>query len=75
MQWYGKIYPHVLYTGCYCFVTAIIIVMEDKGKKEILDERLSTVSNDIGKKCTFTFQYIIVVSVVFAPILYNCSCH
>jgi len=57
------------------FVTILAAVMLDGGKREMLNERCSPVSNYTGKKCSSMLQDIIVVSVVFSPILGNGSCH
>lgn len=57
------------------FVTILAVVMEDGGKREMLNERCSPVSNYTGKKCSSMLQDIIVVSVVFSPVLGNRSCH
>lgn len=56
-------------------VTILALVMENGGKREMLNERCSPVSNYTGNKCSSMLQDIIVVSVVFSPILGNRSCH
>jgi len=57
------------------YVTILADVIFDGGKREMLNERCSPVSNYTGKKCSSMLQDIIVVSVVFSPILGNGSCH